>query len=139
MARIDDPIVHAIADNRAFDVVHEEDHVWLRVLDPVAVLESRPWAHDGSLTIRLTDDLGFAAGTFLLSVEGGRGTVTRLGDDDGAELTMDVATLGQLLLGAVDPVILAGIGLVIEGHPAAPGLLRRMLQPARPPHGIAYF
>jgi predicted acetyltransferase len=139
MARIDDPIVHAIADNRAFDVVHEEDHVWLRVLDPVAVLESRPWAHDGSLSIRLTDDLGFAAGTFLLSVEDGRGTVTRLGEDDGAELTMDVATLGQLLLGAVDPVILAGIGLVTEGHPAAPGLLRRMLQPARPPHGIAYF
>jgi predicted acetyltransferase len=139
MARIDDPIVHAIADNRAFDVVHEEDHVWLRVLDPVAVLESRPWAHDGELTIRLADSLGYAAGVFRLSVSGGSGSVTRVPDDSGAELAMDVATLGQLLLGAVDPVVLAGIGFVEADHPAAPGLLRRMLQPARPPHGIAYF
>ena len=32
-ARLDDPIVAALGDNRAYDVDHEEDHVWLRVLD----------------------------------------------------------------------------------------------------------
>ncbi len=32
-SRLDDPIVVALGDNRAYDVDHEEDHVWLRVLD----------------------------------------------------------------------------------------------------------
>jgi predicted acetyltransferase len=141
-ARLDDPIVAAIADNRAFDVDHEEDHVWLRVLDVAAVLESRPYAVDGSLTIAVTDALGHAAGTYRLDVREARGTVTRLADDadtTGSDIALDVADLGALLIGSVSPVTLAAAGLLHAADAAAPVLLRTMLTPPRTPHGITYF
>ncbi|QWS33909.1 GNAT family N-acetyltransferase [Curtobacterium aetherium] len=144
-ARLDDPIVAAIADNRAFDVDHEEDHVWLRVLDVAAVLESRPYAVDGSLTIAVTDALGHAAGMYRLDVREARGTVTRLADDaevagsGTADVALDVADLGALLIGSVSPVTLAAAGLLHAADPAAPALLRAMLTPPRTPHGITYF
>lgn len=142
-SRLDDPIVAALGDNRAYDVEHEEDHVWLRVLDVPAVLGSRPYAVDGSLTLAVSDAMGFAAGTYRLDVVDGQGTVTRQsdGDDGGAEvdLRLDVADLGAVLIGSVSPVTLAAAGLVRATDPAAPALLRAMLAPARTPHGITYF
>lgn len=138
-ARIDDPIVSALADTRAFDIDHEEDHVWLRVLDVVATLESRPYAADGSLTITVTDALGFASGTYRLGVRDGRGAVERLDEGSDADLALDVADLGALLLGSVSPVTLAASGLLRSDDPASAILLRSMLTPARAPHGITYF
>lgn len=152
-ARIDDPLVHVLQSTRSLDIDHEEDHVWLRVLDPVRVLESRPFAADGALTFAVTDALGFAAGAYRLTVLEGRGRVERIGDGPsdggvgtgpgvadgtGTDLSFDVAELGAVLLGAVDPVSLAAAGLV-HGDPAAARLLRTMLAPARTPHGISYF
>jgi predicted acetyltransferase len=141
-SRLDDPIVAALGDNRAYDVVHEEDHVWLRVLDVAAVLTSRPYAVDGSLVLAVSDALGHAAGTYRLDVVDGRGTVTRTADaaDPGqADLSLDVAELGAVLIGSVSPVTLAAAGLVRAADPAAPALLRAMLVPPRTPHGITYF
>ncbi|MFZ7086848.1 GNAT family N-acetyltransferase [Curtobacterium sp. RRHDQ10] len=163
-ARLDDPIVHAVPENRAVSIVHEEDHVWLRVLDPVRVLESRPYATDGVLTIGIADALEHASGTYRLTVREGRGRVERIGGGPasgpagagpasaaGAELggagapeagtpdlLLDVADLGAVLIGAIDPVGLAAAGLV-DGSPAAVRLLRAMLAPERAPHGISYF
>jgi len=148
LARIDDPIVAAIRDNRAMSIVREEDHVWYRVLDVAATLESRPWAVDGTLTIALVDNLGFADGVFRLTVREGRGSVERIGDrpasgaderGPAADLAMDVAELGSLLLGAVDPRTLAAAGLVQAAEETAPALLHAMLTPVRTPHGITYF
>lgn len=141
-SRLDDPIVAALADNRAFDVDHEEDHVWLRVLDVVATLSSRPYAADGSLTLAVSDALGFAAGTYRLDVREARGTVTRVADDvdvAGSDIALDVADLGALLIGSVSPLTLAAAGLLRAADPAAPALLRAMLLPPRTPHGITYF
>ncbi|WP_144763119.1 GNAT family N-acetyltransferase [Curtobacterium sp. 9128] len=140
-SRLDDPIVAALGDNRAYDVDHEEDHVWLRVLDVVATLESRPYAVDGSLVLAVSDTLGFAAGTYRLEVVDGRGTVTRLADEagDAVDVALDVADLGALLIGSVDPVTLAAAGLVWASDPAVVVRLRAMLLPARTPHGITYF
>jgi predicted acetyltransferase len=141
-SRLDDPIVAALGDNRAYDVDHEEDHVWLRVLDVPAVLASRPYAVDGSLTLAVTDALGFASGTFRLDVQEARGRVTRVADDAdvaGSDLQLDVADLGALLIGSVSPVTLAAAGLLRAADPAAPALLRAMLTPPRTPHGITYF
>ncbi|KQO60357.1 GNAT family N-acetyltransferase [Curtobacterium sp. Leaf261] len=167
-ARIDDPIVLAVPENRKVEIRHEEDHVWLRVLDPVRVLESRPFAADGALTFTVADALGFASGTYRLTVLEGRGRVERVGAGpvdggagagvdgdlspdvagpsldvadlslDVADLSLDVADLGAVLLGAVDPVSLVAAGLV-HGDPAAVRLLRAMLAPERAPHGISYF
>ncbi|WFR66852.1 GNAT family N-acetyltransferase [Curtobacterium flaccumfaciens] len=141
-SRLDDPIVAALGDNRAYDVDHEEDHVWLRVLDVPAVLTSRPYAVDGSLTLAVTDALGFTTGTYRLDVLEARGRVTKVADDAdvaGSDLQLDVADLGALLLGSVSPVTLAAAGLLRAVDPAAPALLRTMLTPPRTPHGITYF
>ncbi|MDM7890783.1 GNAT family N-acetyltransferase [Curtobacterium caseinilyticum] len=140
-SRLDDPIVAALGDNRAYDVDHEEDHVWLRVLDVAAVLTSRPYAVDGSIVLAVSDAMGFATGTYRLDVVDGQGTVTRTAADDGgeADLRLDVADLGAVLIGSVSPVTLAAAGLVRAADPAAPALLRAMLTPARTPHGITYF
>jgi predicted acetyltransferase len=141
-SRLDDPIVAAVADNRAFDVDHEEDHVWLRVLDVAAVLESRPYAVDGSLTLAVTDALGHASGTYRLDVREARGTVTRLADDAdvaGSDIALDVADLGAVLIGSVSPQTLAAAGLLHAADETAPTLLRAMLTPPRTPHGITYF
>ncbi|MDT0211014.1 GNAT family N-acetyltransferase [Curtobacterium sp. BRD11] len=140
-SRLDDPIVAALGDNRAYDVEHEEDHVWLRVLDVPAVLSSRPYAVDGSVTLAVSDAMRFASGTYRLDVTDGQGTVTRLSDgaDGEADLRLDVADLGAVLIGSVSPVTLAAAGLVRAADPTAPALLRAMLTPARTPHGITYF
>jgi predicted acetyltransferase len=141
-SRLDDPIVAALGDNRAYDVDHEEDHVWLRVLDVERVLASRPYAVDGSLTLAVTDALGFASGTYRLDVQEARGTVTKTADDAdaaGSDLQLDVADLGALLIGSVSPTTLAAAGLLGAADPAAPALLRAMLTPPRTPHGITYF
>lgn len=141
-SRLDDPIVAALGDNRAYDVDHEEDHVWLRVLDVERVLTSRSYAADGSLTLAVTDGLGFASGTYRLDVLEARVTVTRTADAAdvaGSDIQLDVADLGALLLGSVSPVTLAAAGLVRAEDPAAVALLRAMLTPPRTPHGITYF
>ncbi|MFJ3383703.1 MULTISPECIES: GNAT family N-acetyltransferase [unclassified Curtobacterium] len=137
-SRLDDPIVAALGDNRAYDVDHEEDHVWLRVLDVAASLGSRPYAVDGSIVLEVSDSLGFAAGTYRLDVVSGAGTVMRVSDVP-VDVALDVADLGALLLGSVSPVTLAAAGLLRAADPAAPVLLRAMLLPARTPHGITYF
>ncbi|MCJ1714648.1 GNAT family N-acetyltransferase [Curtobacterium sp. VKM Ac-2922] len=140
-SRLDDPIVAALGDNRAYDVDHEEDHVWLRVLDVAATLSSRPYAADGTLVLAVSDALGHATGTYRLDVVSGVGTVTRESDvaDAPSDVQLDVADLGALLLGSVSPVTLAAAGLLRASNPAAPLLLRAMLLPARTPHGITYF
>ncbi|WJX98618.1 GNAT family N-acetyltransferase [Curtobacterium sp. 458] len=144
-SRLDDPIVAALGDNRAYDVEHEEDHVWLRVLDVARVLESRPYAVDGSLTLAVSDAMGFAAGTYRLDVVDGRGSVTRIadtpdGDADGAaDVRLDVADLGAVLIGSVSPTTLAAAGLIQADDPTAVTRLRAMLLPERTPHGITYF
>ncbi|WIE64117.1 GNAT family N-acetyltransferase [Curtobacterium sp. MCLR17_036] len=141
-SRLDDPIVAALGDNRAYDVDHEEDHVWLRVLDVAAALGSRPFAVDGSLTLGVSDALGFTTGTYRLDVTSGTGSVTRLADDvdvAASDVRLDVAELGALLIGSVSPVTLAAAGLVQAADPASVQLLRAMLTPPRTPHGITYF
>lgn len=152
-ARIEDPLPLVLADTRAFDIDHEEDHVWLRILDVAATLESRPFAADGSVALHVQDTLGYADGIYRLTVLEGRGHVEQVASgtrgvasgadgaasvDDTERLELDVATLGSLLLGAVDPVVLHDVGL-ITGSAAAAETLRALLRPARAPHGMTYF
>ena len=137
-APIDDPLVHALTDNRVYGVRHEEDHVWFRLLDVPAALSARPYAADGVVTIAVSDDLGHATGTYRLTSEGGTGTVKRAAVRR-ADVELDVATLGALWLGGVDPVTLAAAGLVRERRAGAVQTLRSLLRPERPVYGITYF
>ncbi|WP_423920323.1 GNAT family N-acetyltransferase [Frigoribacterium sp. 2-23] len=137
-APLDDPLVHALADNRVYDVRHEEDHVWFRLLDVPAALSARPYASDGVVTIAVSDDLGHATGTYRLTSEGGTGAVKRAAVRR-ADVELDVATLGALWLGGIDPVTLAAAGLVRERRVGAVQTLRALLRPERPVYGVTYF
>ena len=133
-----DPLAHAVVDGRALTISHDEDHVWFRVLDPVAALQARPWAADGVVTIAIGDALGHAAGTYRVTSEAGEATVKKAAVRR-ADLELDVATLGSLWLGGSDPVTLAAAGLVRERRKGAVQKFRAMLLPERPLHGITYF
>ncbi|MBD8704747.1 GNAT family N-acetyltransferase [Frigoribacterium sp. CFBP 13712] len=137
-AQQSDPLGHALVDGRAVRVTHDEDHVWFRVLDTVAALQARPWAADGVVTIAVGDSLGHAAGTFRVTSEGGSATVKRAAVRR-ADIELDVATLGSLWLGGVDPVTLAAAGLVRERRKGAVQTVRAMIAADRPLHSITHF
>jgi predicted acetyltransferase len=143
-APIDDVLVHALADNRHLTVAREQDHVWLRILDPVAALEARPYAADATVTLRVHDRLGLADGTFRLTASGGDGTVERMvgpdGDPaDGADVELDASVLASCYLGGTDVVTLAAAGLLHEHAPGAVQRLRTLLTPERSVYGVTSF
>jgi predicted acetyltransferase len=138
-APIENPLLHALAGSRALETDGEVDHVWLRILDVPAALSTRPYACDGTLTLRVHDKLGHADGTFRLEVEGGVGHATRVGDSTPASLELDAATLATLYLGGVAATLLGAAGLIAEHRPGALTLAARLLAQDRPVYGITSF
>lgn len=94
---VDDPLHLAVTDPRAVQTVQLRDMLWLRVLDPVAALEARPWREDGTVVLEVADPQGHAAGRFRLTTEEGRARVERTDDEPG--VLLDADTLGSLYLG----------------------------------------
>ncbi|MBY6539323.1 sterol carrier protein domain-containing protein [Rhodococcus sp. BP-349] len=95
------------------------DFLWLRVLDVSAVLEARTYFVDGTVTLAVTDDMGFATGTYRLTVVHGEGTVHRtsnVAEELDSDVLLDVAALGSVLLGGVSVSTVAA-----AGHIRGPG------------------
>lgn len=106
---LDDPLPWALVDPRRVEVERVGDHIWLRVLDVPAALTARPWYADGAVTLGVWDGQGHADGTFRLSVAGGRPSVEEGGE---AEISLDVATLSALHLGATSVRTLVAAGRI---------------------------
>lgn len=138
-APLDDPLHHALADARLRTVTQETDLVWLRILDPVAALEARPYTVEDTLTLRVNDSLGFADGVLRVESRAGSATVTREPADTHVDLDLDVAALGSLYLGGTDPVILGAAGLLRERTDRALFRLRALLAQDRQVYGITHF
>lgn len=136
--RIDDPLSWALADPRLLTVTGAEDWVWLRILDPIAALEARPYFSDGEIVLRVIDELGFAAGTFRISITDATARVERA-DDATPDVEFDAWVLGSLYLGGADPVILRAAGQLVEHTPGAAGRLRTLLASDGPVYGITHF
>lgn len=99
-APTEDPLLWALVDQRCYSVTGITDHLWIRVLDPVAALSARTYGcPDTELVLAVTDDLGLADGTYRIAITGGRAEVTRT--DDEPEVAMGVEELGSLFLGGV--------------------------------------
>ncbi|RKR76106.1 GNAT family N-acetyltransferase [Frondihabitans australicus] len=142
VAPVVDPLLEALVESRTLETTGEEDHVWFRILDPVAALSARPYACDGTLTIKIHDDLGFSAGVFELSVSHGAASVRRIDANDStaiADLALDTATLARAFVGGTPVTALAAAGLVEHRDPAAVRLATAMFMPDRPVYGITYF
>ena len=113
-------------------------HLWHRILDVAACFEARPYLHDGAVAVTVEDDLGHAAGTWEISAADGRGRV-RPADEDQAELTLDVAELGSVLLGGVQAEVMREAGILREHRPGAATDLDTLLRQPRLPFALTGF
>ncbi|WP_144670152.1 GNAT family N-acetyltransferase [Arthrobacter sp. U41] len=138
-APVDDPLTWALEDPRCIESGENADMLWLRVLDTVKALGARRYSSDGRLVLRVSDTLGLAGGTFTLSVSGGEATVAAAPDGAEADLSLDVADLGSIYLGAVCPVTLAAAGRISEHTPGAALTARLMFAVERSPHCLTHF
>jgi predicted acetyltransferase len=135
----ENPLLHALVDSRSLQTERDFDHVWIRILDVAAALSARPYAADGTLTLRVHDALGYTSGVFQLHAADGRGEVTRLADDAHADLSLDTATLASLYLGGVAAALLVEAGLVVEHTPGSAALASGLFAPDRPVHSATDF
>ncbi|MGJ6981481.1 GNAT family N-acetyltransferase [Aestuariimicrobium soli] len=119
------PLRWALVDSRRLEVKGLRDCTWLRVLDPVKALSVRGWQADGTAVLEIADDLGFAAGRFRVTVEGGRASVEKTKDE--ADVQLGVPELGSLYFGAVRPRSLAAAGR-IGGNRDAIAALDRLFE-----------
>jgi predicted acetyltransferase len=128
---VDEPLPWLVSNQRAVRTVVRREHLWLRVLDPVAALAARRYAAPGRLVLEIEDPLGFADGTVLLEVgDDGAATVTPLPDarpDDVPVLALDVAALASIYLGATPAATLKRAGRVVERTPGAAAAADRLL------------
>ncbi|MDR2321822.1 MAG: GNAT family N-acetyltransferase [Microbacterium sp.] len=107
---VDDPLPWLVANQRAVQVtVH--DHGWLRILDVPAVLGARTYRAPLDLVLRVSDPLGFAEGSWRLSVgPDGKGVVDATTDAPDVELGVDA--LSSLYLGGVSAPTLRAAGRI---------------------------
>ncbi|MFD1212991.1 GNAT family N-acetyltransferase, partial [Arthrobacter sp. GCM10027362] len=107
LAPVEDPLPWALQDPRGYEVKGEEDVLWLRVLDPVAALQARSYAADGSVSFEVSDPLGLAGGCWRLTASGGEAAVEPLASGTAVELSFGVDVLGSLYLGGAGARTLA--------------------------------
>lgn len=144
---VDEPLPWLLEDPRAvtfFDVV---DHLWLRVIDPIAALGARRYSAPGRLVIEVDDPLGIADGRFDLVVDdAGRAEVTALDPADAAasaksvrRIRLGVRELGAIYLGGVHPSVLARAGRVSDVAPGSIAAADAMFAAQRTPHLSIWF
>ena len=109
------------------------DLLWLRILDVKKALEARQWLVPGSLTLKVTDSLGYAEGTWRIDSDGADATVEQVPDAQ-PDLELDVAELGSIYLGGADPSLLTRAGRITERTPGAAVRARLMFSRARAPY-----
>ena len=136
-APVDNPLSWALADSRCVSASNPRDLLWLRILDVQQALEARRFAADGTVVLRVADELGLTAGTFSLEVQDG---VARVAASAAApDLELDIAALSSIYLGAVNPVTLVAAGAMREHSAGAAFLAARLFAVERPAHCLTHF
>ncbi|MCM3687230.1 GNAT family N-acetyltransferase [Kocuria rosea] len=156
-APVEDPLVWAMVDRAKYRVTAEFDKIWLRVLDPAAALEARPYTPRGRIVLSLVDAMGYADGIWALDTTSGRPVVERVADrprtpDDaagrsvpavelpeGADVAMRADVLGSLYLGAVKASTLAQAGLIVARDDDALRDLQDFMETPTAPYGVTQF
>ena len=115
---VDEAFTWQLSDFRAARKTWERDHLWTRILDVKAALETRRYGAPGHIVIEVDDPLGFADGRFLLTIEpDGLASVVPLpgtAPDDAAVVALTVNELSALYLGGVSAVSLVRAGRITE-------------------------
>lgn len=114
----DEAFTWQLSDFRAARKTWERDHLWTRILDVKAALETRRYGAPGNIVLEVDDPLGFADGRFLLTIEpDSLASVVPLpgrAPDDAAAVALTVNELSALYLGGVSAVSLVRAGRITE-------------------------
>lgn len=114
---LDEPVQHLLTDPRRLRVLPVDD-LHLRVVDPVAMLAARRYSREDSVVIEVHDDAcSDVAGRYR--VEGGLAGADAARTDAAADLVLDAAGLGSILLGGVSVAALHAAGAVEEKRDGA--------------------
>jgi predicted acetyltransferase len=110
----DDPLLDALADPRAVRTTYEGDQCWLRPLDVPRLLEGRTYQGTGTVVLDVRDGLRpHGSGRYVLDV-GADGATCGRDAAATADLTLEVAELGALVLGGGSARRAARVGRVHE-------------------------
>ncbi len=144
---IDEPLPWLLEDPRAVTFSEVVDHLWLRMIDPIAALAARRYSAPGRLVIEVDDPMGIAGGRFELVVDdSGRAEVTALEQSDAAasargvrRIGLGVRELGAIYLGGVHPSVLARAGRITERSRGSIAAADAMFAAQRTPHLSIWF
>jgi predicted acetyltransferase len=115
---LDDPLRWRFTDFRALRVTSEHDFLWARVMDPAAALAARRYEREAELVVELADEARpDVAGRY--AVAGGPEGASCERTSASADLSMDVAELGSLLLGGASARALGEAGRISARSAAA--------------------
>ncbi|MER1995209.1 MAG: GNAT family N-acetyltransferase [Arthrobacter sp.] len=140
-APVADPLPWALADRRRYRITGVEDALWLRALDPAAMLRARGFESDGEMVLGITDPLGLAEGRWLLQVSGSAPVVTELVNElpSGVPaVEVESTAFASLYLGGVPASVLASAG-GIQGSAGSVAALGRLFDVARAPYCSTHF
>lgn len=127
-----------LADARALQVVAEQDHLWLRVLDVARCLSARSYAEEGGGVIEVVDERRpEVGGRFALDAGPDGADCTRVTVEP--DVVLGVQELGSVLLGGVTWGTLRRAGVVDERAPGVVDRLDALFRPTRAPHCATDF
>ncbi|PFG29815.1 GNAT family N-acetyltransferase [Paramicrobacterium agarici] len=113
----DEPVLWQLSDVRAAKVA-PYDHLWLRIIDPIAALEARSYSRPVRLVLDVVDPLEFAQGRFLLEVnDAGSASVSHLTENapaDAGHLALSERDLAQIYVGGASATALHRAGRITE-------------------------
>lgn len=137
-ASVDEPLPWLFDDHRALTVSGEKAMLWLRVLDVPALLAARRYPIEDAIVLDVADHAGLTPGRWRLDTHD-RVTPVVEPTTTTPDVTLPVTSLGSLVLGGVDPRVLARTGRLDEASPGAAGRLARLLAaPSVPWNGTPF-
>jgi predicted acetyltransferase len=137
-ASVDEPLPWLLADHRAVTDDGGKAMLWLRVLDVPALLAARRYPIEDAIVLEVADDAGFTPGRWRLDTHDRLAPAVAPTLDE-PDVVLPVTSLGSLVLGGVDPRVLARTGRLEEASAGAAGRLARLLAaPSVPWNGTPF-
>ena len=133
----DHPLRWQLADLDAAEVSHDEDRLWVRLLDVARALIARGWFMDGELVLDVDDPFLGELNRYLLTVRGGKADCVPT--DREPDLSLDVSDLGSVYLGGTAPSTLVRAGHIRAHHQCAAALADALFRTERAPHCLHWF
>ena len=134
---VDDDLALLVADGRAVHRKSRVDHTWARALDVEKLLTTRAYEGSDKLVFTVTDDLGFAAGTYCLDATPDGSSCKRVRTKP--DLTLTVHDLSSLAFGGFSVEAAARVGRVVSHRPGTARRFDRLFRTGRAPFNPTRF